>query len=143
MIPVQSRHQQRGMSFWGVSMLVVGIAFVAVIGMKLLPAYIEYGKIKQAIASLKSKTDMSKEDIRKAFYNAMTIDDIKSVSDKDLVIEQKADGTNLIYVQYQVVVPLIGNVSALIDFVASSDGSVPTAGSGAGGDDGASSDTAE
>ncbi|MCX7628208.1 MAG: DUF4845 domain-containing protein [Methylophilaceae bacterium] len=120
--------KQRGMSFWGVITMVVGIAFVAVIGMKLIPAYIEYGKIRQAIASIKSKSDLStEEDIRKAFYNAMTIDDIKSVTEKDLVIKQRADGSPLIYVEYQVVVPLIGNVSALLDFVASSDGSVVAA----------------
>jgi hypothetical protein len=115
-------NKQRGMSFWSVSLMLIGVVFVAVIGMKLAPAYIEYGKVKQAISSLKSKSaTMSKEELKKTFYNNATIDDIQSVTVDDLVIEKSPDGSTTISVQYQVVVPLMGNVSALLDFSASTD----------------------
>ena len=122
MIPGQTRSKQAGMSFWSVSLMLISVGFVAVIGLKLVPAYIEYGKVKQAIANLKGRAgSMSADEIRKAFYGATVIDDVKSVTDKDLVIEKSPDGSTSVSVDYEVTVPLMGNVSALINFSASTE----------------------
>lgn len=116
--------QQRGMTFISLVLMIAGIVFVAVIGMKLYPAYAEYFSIKKAFASLKtqmSSAEMSKKDIIASFDRQQAIDDFKSVVGKDLVIEQSANGTTVVSVEYSVVTPLVGNVSALVDFSLSTD----------------------
>lgn len=110
---------QRGMTFISLVAMVAGIVFVAVIGMKLYPAYTEYFAIKKAFTALKSQMnsgELGKKDIVAAFDRQQAIDDFKSVSGKDLVIEQDANGKQVVSVEYSVVTPLVGNVSALIDF---------------------------
>lgn len=116
-------NKQRGMTFISLVMMIAGIVFVAVIGMKLYPAYAEYFTIKKAFASLKTQmagAQMNKQDIIAAFDRQQAIDDFKSVEGKDLVIEQSTGGT-VVSVEYQVVTPLMGNVSALMDFSLSTD----------------------
>ncbi len=116
-------NKQRGMTFISLVMMAAGIVFVAVVAMKLFPAYSEYFAIKKAFASLKTQMangEMSKKDIMAAFDKQQAIDDFNSVSSKDLVIEQSSSGT-VVSVEYSVVKPLVGNVSALIDFSLSTD----------------------
>lgn len=116
-------NKQRGMTFISLVLMVAGIVFIAVIAMKLYPAYSEYFAIKKAFASLKTQmasAEMSKADIVAAFDRQQAIDDFKSVSGKDLVIEKSADGM-VVSVEYSVVEPLMGNVSALVDFSLSTD----------------------
>ena len=43
--------RQRGMGFAGVLAVLVGIIFLAIVGMKMVPAYIEYFAIKKAVAA--------------------------------------------------------------------------------------------
>lgn len=117
-------NKQRGMTFIGLVAMVAGIVFIAVIGMKLYPAYAEYFAIKRAFTSLKTQLaggEVSKNDIYLAFERQRAIDDFKSVNGKDLVIEQDPSGKQVVSVEYSVVTPLVGNVSALIDFSLSTD----------------------
>ncbi len=116
-------NKQRGMTFISLVLMIAAIVFVAVIGIKLYPAYVEYFAIKKAFASLKTQMgsgNMSKTEIVSAFDRQQAIDDFKSVQGKDLVIEQSTDGI-VVSVEYQVVTPLVGNVSALMDFSLSTD----------------------
>ncbi len=116
--------KQRGMTFISVVVMIAGVVFVAVIGLKLWPAYSEYFAIKKAFASLKTQMGsgaMNKRDIIAAFDRQQAIDDFKSVKGSDLVIEQAADGSTSVSVEYQYVAPLMGNVSALVDFALSTD----------------------
>jgi len=119
-------NKQRGMTFIGLVAMIAGIVFVAVIAMKLYPAYAEYFAIKKAFAALKTQMDkgeMTDRDIVASFDRQQAIDDFKSVGGKDLVIELDGSGKQVVSVEYSVVTPLVGNVSALVDFSLSTDGS--------------------
>ncbi|OGV73605.1 MAG: hypothetical protein A3B82_02345 [Methylophilales bacterium RIFCSPHIGHO2_02_FULL_57_10] len=119
-------NKQRGMTFITLVLMIACIVFVAVIGMRLWPAYSEYFAIKKAFASLKTQIgngEMSKKDIVAAFDRQQAIDDFKSVQGSDLVIEQAPGGGTVVSVEYQYVAPLVGNVSALVDFKLSTDAS--------------------
>jgi hypothetical protein len=112
-------NKQRGMTFISLVLMIACIVFVAVIGMKLWPAYSEYFAIKKAFSSLKTQIgngEMSKKDIIAAFDRQQAISDFKSVQGSDLVIEQAPNGSTAVCVGYQYVAPLVGNVSALVDF---------------------------
>lgn len=115
-------HKQQGMTFIGLVLMVAGIVFVAVIAMKMVPTYIEYAAVKKAIKKVSNESgfsEMTPKEIKDSFGRSATIDDIKSINENDLVISRGDAGT-VVEVEYQVVVPLVANVSALIDFKASS-----------------------
>lgn len=120
-------HKQRGMTFLGLLSIVAIFAFIVVIALKLTPSYLEFMSVKKAIAKIANEpgfADMSKRDIVDEFDKSATIDDIKSVSGKDLEFTKSADDAHAkpqVSVQYQAVVPLVANISALIDFQTSTD----------------------
>ena len=116
-------HKQRGMTFIGLVFVIAGIVFVAVIGMKLLPAYMEYMSVKKAITKIAKEptfASMSNKDIVDSFDRSATIDNISVVKGRDLDITKDESGT-VVSVEYQTIVPLVANVSALLDFEATTD----------------------
>ena len=120
-------HKQRGITFIGLVFVVAAIVFVAVIGMKLTPAYLEFMSVKKVIAKIArepSFAEMNKKDIVDEFDKGAVIDNIKVVQGSDLEIT-KDSGKQIVTAQYQVVVPLVANVSALLDFKASTDSNAP------------------
>lgn len=116
--------KQQGMTFIGLVLMIAGIVFVAVIAMKLTPAYMEFLSIKKAIAKIEndpSFSSMSKNDIVAQFDRSAQIDDIKTIKGNELLISKEEGGRPVVTAEYQTVVPLVANVSALIDFRASTE----------------------
>jgi hypothetical protein len=62
---------------------------------------------------------MSEDEIRRAFDRSTAIDDIHTVKPKDLKIRRNSDGETVVSTEYEVEVPLVANVSALLKFNAS------------------------
>lgn len=120
-------HKQRGMTFIGLVFTIAAIVFVAVIGMKLTPAYLEFLSVKKAIAKIANDpafSNMSKKDIVDQFDRSATIDDIKVIKGSDLEIAKEEGGKPVVTADYETVVPLIANVSALLTFKTSTDNTV-------------------
>ncbi|HYD34065.1 MAG TPA: DUF4845 domain-containing protein [Methylophilaceae bacterium] len=118
------RKQQEGMTFIGLVLMIAGIVFVAVIAMKLTPAYLEFLSIKKALAKIEndpSFASMSKNDIVSQFDRTAVIDDIRTIKGNELLISKEEGGRPVVTAEYQTVVPLVANVSALIDFRTSTD----------------------
>ena len=112
-------YKQRGMTFIGLVFVIAAIVFVAVIGMKLVPAYLEFMSVKKAIAKIANEpnfSEMKKNDIVDEFDRSATIDDIKVIKGSDLTVGKGDSGKPVVSADYQQVVPLVGNVSALLDF---------------------------
>ena len=121
---LNNRKTQGGATLLG--MLIVGamIVFVALIAMKMVPAYTEYFSVKQALKAMKqeSLSTMSKREIMNSFDRRASTGYIEVVKGSDLIIEKTVGGDTVVSVEYQVIKPVAGNVSVLIDFSASSDG---------------------
>jgi hypothetical protein len=114
--------QQRGLGFASLLLLLVSIVFVAIVGMKLVPAYIEYFTIKKAIAGIVQSGDLRSAtvgDVRKSFQRRADVDDIKAVEARDLEITKQGDEV-VIGFAYEKRVPLFYNISVLIDFAGTS-----------------------
>jgi hypothetical protein len=109
------------MSFIGLVLVIaLGISIV-LIGVKLVPAYIEFFSVKKiltAIAKDPGFETMSPAEIRKSFERRLAIDYVTAVDSKDLEIT-KEDGNNVVSVEYSQKIPLAFNVSACLDFEAS------------------------
>ena len=117
-------HKQNGMTFLGMMLMVAGIVFIAIIGMKLVPAYIEYFSVKKAINKIANDPafdQMSRGDIAASFNRNAVIDNITIIKGSDLSVSKTATGDTIVGVDYQTIVPLVGNVSALLDFSISTD----------------------
>ncbi|GMV54761.1 MAG: hypothetical protein AMXMBFR6_05660 [Betaproteobacteria bacterium] len=112
------KRNEAGLSLFGFILIAALIAGVAVIGMKVLPAVIEYYTIaKNVRAVIKSPEtrDASVVDIRKAYDRRALIDDIKSVEGKDLEVLKSGRGVTISYA-YSRTIPLFANASLVLDF---------------------------
>jgi hypothetical protein len=118
-----NRHHQHGLTlisllFWGII-----IIFVALLTMKLVPAYMEYFTIQKILSDIGGDPNiksMSNGEIREKFNKRAQIDDVSTVKATDLDINREG-GSTTISVEYPFQSKLIGNVSLLVDFSASSD----------------------
>lgn len=98
------------MTFIGMIIVIGAIVSIATVGMKVMPVYLEYTAVKNAIK--KAVTDgEGKKGIVDSFNKIASVDDIKSVTGADLVVSD-----NQASVDYQVVVPIVANASILLDF---------------------------
>ncbi len=88
--------RQRGVTLSGLMMVLFVVVIVGILGLKLIPSYIEYGKAKSAIESIagdKTKTS-SVAEVRKAFDARANVDDITVLKGSD--IEVTKDGGNVV-----------------------------------------------
>jgi Tfp pilus assembly protein PilE len=105
--------RQRGLSLIG--LIFVGMIVVALLalGFRIVPAVIEYIAIERAVQKIKNETTV--RDIQAAFERHRTIDDITSITSKDLDITKEGDKVVISYA-YQKKIPILDNVSLVIDF---------------------------
>ena len=115
----RTSYRQRGMSLIGLIFVGLIVVFLLILGSKVVPAVVEYIAIERAVQKIKNEGTTVRE-IQAAFERHAQIDDITSISYKDLEITKDGDRI-ILSVEYSVKVPLVGNLSALMDFNASSD----------------------
>src|SRR5690606_36193325 len=115
--------RQQGVSLPGLLTWSVIIVLVAILGIRLIPAYIEFSAVKRALASIVSDSELRNagaHEIRQAFNKRAAVDAIKSVDGSDIVIRRQ-DEQLVLNISYTVTTPLFANLSLLIDFDAASD----------------------
>ena len=108
---------QDGVTLTGLLVGSVLLIVVALVGMKVVPAYMEFFSVKKVLSAMKQEPldTMSASDIKKSFDKRANIAYISVVKGSDLTIERTSAGTTL-NVEYQVIKPIAGNLSVLIDF---------------------------
>ena len=84
------RSPQRGLSFIGLVFLVVFIVCVVAVGAKSLPILLEYQAVVKA-ANKAAREGNTVADVRAAFNRAASIDDISSISGRDLEVTKIND----------------------------------------------------
>ena len=119
MVGFRHRLHQHGVSMLGILVICIIIVLIAVGALKLIPTYLEYRSIKEAAISARDggKTVL---EIQKAFDRAANINNITTISGKDLDIS-KDGNTIVVSFKYEKKVPMFANVSVLIEYAASSD----------------------
>ncbi len=112
---------QRGLSMWEILVFCIVIVMLAIGGLKITPAYIEYFKIKKAVVGIAQSGEArgTVSDIRKAFDRRAVIDDIDAVKAQDLDVTK--DGNEVVIsFAYSRKIPLFGPLSLWFDFAGSS-----------------------
>lgn len=114
-----NRNTQRGMTLTGLIFAGLLIVLIAVVGMKVVPHVIEYGKIMSNIKAIAGDAGLkgaSVAEVRRAFDRRANIDQIDDVikgSDVDVTKEGNALVLSFAYSRQ---IPLFGPVSLVIDF---------------------------
>lgn len=109
---------QRGMTLIG-WMLVLAIGgFFLVLAVRLVPVYLEYFSVASSVDSLKDEPGIVKKSpdkLRDLLGRRFDVNDVEHVTSKDVRIERQGEQTT-VDVKYQVQVPVMGNVDALVRF---------------------------
>ena len=106
--------RQRGLSIVGLIFIGGIVVILLLIGARLVPAFTEYIAIERAVQKIKNEANTVPE-IRSAFDRHAVIDDIKSISSRDLDITKDNDRVVISYA-YSYQIQLLDNVRLVIDF---------------------------
>ncbi|MEX5748010.1 DUF4845 domain-containing protein [Massilia sp. X63] len=111
--------RQSGISLTGLILVLVVLGVAAVFALKLVPTYTEYSAIKDAIVRAKEAGGTPRE-IQVAFDKNAGINNVTAIRGRDLTITRE-DGETQVSFAYEKRVPLMGNVSLLIDYAGTTD----------------------
>ncbi|MEO8333180.1 MAG: DUF4845 domain-containing protein [Gallionella sp.] len=115
--------KQRGFSFGGFVFGAFLLVLASITALKLIPAYMQYAKINNVFTVITHDPEMQKaspREIRNSFDKRASIDAITAIKSDE--IEITSEGGNLVLSSsYAVKVPLLANISLLLEFTPSSD----------------------
>ncbi|MBI5005539.1 MAG: DUF4845 domain-containing protein [Nitrosomonadales bacterium] len=114
--------KQRGMGFTGFILIAAGVIFVAILGMKVVPPYIHSAQIAhvfKAIASDPAMQSATTKEIQESYSKRANIDFITDITAEDIVID-KEEGRLSLSANYSVRIPLVANITLLLEFNPSS-----------------------
>ncbi|MCE9550213.1 MAG: DUF4845 domain-containing protein [Betaproteobacteria bacterium] len=115
-------NRQRGVSLSGLLIWSAILILTAIVGMKVIPAYIQDAEIKSILSTIVNDPEMQgaqSKSIRESFSKRTMMNNINIVTANDIEIVKDARGLSL-GISYQVKIPLIGNASLLLEFNPSS-----------------------
>lgn len=117
-----SLKKQTGATLMGMLFIGILLVFVAMVGLKLFPAYQQYFSVKSIIRGMKSEVgNMTKTEIITSFDKRADVGYVTVITGKDLEISKGEGGDTVVTARYQVKTPIFGNISALMDFETSTD----------------------
>ena len=119
--PMKSR--QRGLTMFGFLFTAVVLVMMALLAMKLVPAYVEYFSVKKILNTMGQESDLkskSNGEIRSDFDRRADVDYVTVVKPEDISINRHG-AVPVISADYTYRTKLVGNISLVVDFSASSD----------------------
>ena len=114
-------NRQRGVTFIGMMFIAGLIVFAAIVGLKLIPAYIEYATVVNILRDIAHSPEGrgSPRDIQTSFKKHAQIDAIDTIKAEDIEVDKDGDQV-VLRANYSVKIKLFGNLNACIDFAPSS-----------------------
>ena len=115
---MKSIRRQRGLSFISIAFIVIMVGFLGLIGLKLMPTYLEFYKVHKIFADVTNDAGvakMSKGDIWKKFSKRFNIDSVRSVKPENLKVTKQKSGKS-INLRYEVRQKLVGNLDGVVVF---------------------------
>lgn len=116
------RKRQRGLSFVGLVALVAILGFAAVIGLKLIPIYMDSWKIDEVMNAVISDPDVktqTRKEVIESMLKRLDIDAVDAVNYsnyKESMTVSKQKNNTTISIFYRVETPLIGNLYLVAEF---------------------------
>ncbi|HLP97322.1 MAG TPA: DUF4845 domain-containing protein [Sideroxyarcus sp.] len=116
------KNRQRGVTLSGLLMVAFVLVIAALLGMKLTPAYVhdaQISQIFQAIAADPAMQNATIKEIKDSYNKRAVINSITEITAEDIEIE-KDEGHLSLSANYSVKVPLVANITLLLEFNPSS-----------------------
>ena len=116
----KGKGSQKGMTYLGMLILMVGIAICAIIVIKVIPVYLEHFKVESSLKSFVqdtkgNTTQMPPMEIQKLLMRRFDVNDVTHVKKEDIQIS-KESGKTVISVPYEARVPLFLNLDVVARF---------------------------
>jgi len=113
------KSRQQGMTMWSLTFVLGVIAFVIFLIFKLLPPYVEDMKVRAALDGIARQDNagaMTRAEIASALSKRFDIDNVDTVKPDQHLTVERAVGKKIIRISYEVVIPMVSNISLLLDF---------------------------
>jgi len=117
---ITARQPQAGMTYMGMLIMLIVIAFFAVVLIKVLPLYMEHFNVTSSLKSLAKDTKdgqgaKTPMEVEKLLSNRLIINDVQHVTRDDIKVTR--DGHRLVVdVSYEARVHLFGNLDVVAKF---------------------------
>ncbi len=111
--------KQAGFSFGSFLIVLILVVFGALFGFKLIPAYMENGKVQNMLEAIAHDPDMqtaSIAELRNSFDKRASVNWVTSIKGADLIIEKGQDGRPVLSTSNEVKIKLFGNMTLLLEF---------------------------
>lgn len=95
------------------------IGFFAAVAVKVVPVYVEHFQAKRALMQLASELNAGEkagDEIIGLLQQRWGLEQVDDIAREDVLVEPLQDGRYQIQVAYDVVVPIVGNLSVLVFF---------------------------
>ena len=117
---IAARRRENGMTYLGMLIMLIVIAFFAVVLIKVAPLYIESFKVKSSLDSLAQESKdgqplSSPQEIEKHLFNRLGVNDVQHVTRKDIKITREGRKT-VVVVDYEARVTLFDNLDLVAHF---------------------------
>jgi len=117
----RSRRRQAGLTFFGLLVYAVFVAAGVFVVMKVVPSVTEFQAIKALIRQVAQANPVTVEEARRSFDRLRRAEgSVQSITGSDLLVTKEA-GRVVIAVKYEKELRMVGPVSLLIRYEASSD----------------------
>lgn len=115
---------QKGITLIGMLLTMAVVVACCIVVMRVVPVYIQYYSITQSIKALNTVPASSLSGdpmanvitLRASLTKRLDINEVEDLSPKELVISPIDGNKYKVKLDYQVIRPLVGNVSLLFDF---------------------------
>lgn len=114
---------EKGITLIGMLVMAVFLGLFALATIKLLPVYLEYGKVQSTLAKVKTELDganPSPESIYKSLERRFDIEDVRRIKYREVKVTRQSR-SYLVQAKYEGRVYFIGNIYLVADFDTSVD----------------------
>jgi hypothetical protein len=113
------QHRQQGMTFIGILVLVIVVGAWVYAGIRLVPKYLEYMRVAATLEKVRDEYDSNPGTtefmLRKSVERHFDIEMVEIITSNDIQIKREG-GTFTMRAYYDDTVPLVSNVSFLVEF---------------------------
>lgn len=115
---LNSIKRQQGLTFISLIFVLAILGFFVLLGLKIVPIYIDHSKVVNALKGLETTPDLltkSPDEIKIALNKRFSMNYVSAVTASDIKITKR--GAYLkVQIAYEVVEKIMGNASVLVDF---------------------------
>ncbi len=113
------KRKQRGMSITTWIFIIAIVLFFTLLGIKMIPSYLEFYSIQSVLESIKEDRSMQKatpKEIRKIFNRRIDINGVYDFDQKSLKITKAKKGKMTMEIDYEIRKEMAGNVDVVMSF---------------------------